>query len=783
MANQIERDVYVTKEVYPNPISYVRGTNALPIVFHFLDYDIPDGASASVAVIKPSGHGVYNSAEISGNDVKISVDKQMFIEVGTSELQVTVSQGDADLVTFAQPVWVKPNYKEGDFPPSESSSDFLDDILKGANEAVEKATEALSSAETAISDANAAVETANQASQTANQASQTATEAATTAEESASAANQAAADAQTAVTSANEATEKANSAIQDVHEAIQDMNTNFASLANTAEISTLTTDNQTASGAINELMAIKAPGIPLTATGEQISMDDASGNKFLGLWIYGRSKKQSKTTGAQLFDASEVEFDMTLLENGSSVLNGSSNVSGFIKVKPNTVYSISAVGQDRGKFYDINKQDITQEYDFNPRHQTTFTTTPNTYYIRFCISKKINTIMVNEGYSVLPWEPYTGGFPSPSTEWPQEVDVPGQGGSMNVNVYGGNLFDYETVLKSQMDAGLVSINEQGKIVLNGTANPSNRAFTITLQPGTYYFSADSAVIWHILIPQDSGFNLSLTVPEETTYTCYINSGTYNNQVTTPMINKGSSPLPWEAPKPVQTLPITTPNGLPGIPVDSGGNYVDQNGQQWISDVRDEAAGKYTQMVEVLNARDMTWNSDNTGDYIRYSSTGHNEIKTKTFSLCNRLTWNQDGLKVNQFDTNESGKIRIWLESTIDNITEFFEQNNTYFVLQLAIPIVTDLPAEETAAYNALHTNNPNTNIFTDQDVQPGMEAEYVGDTKIYVDKKFQTLQDSISNLVAEATANFINNANVTDITQLGTTSKTLAGAINELNNK
>lgn len=33
----------------------------------------------------------------------------------------------------------------------------------------------------------------------------------------------------------------------------------------------------------------------------------------------------------------------------------------------------------------------------------------------------------------------------------------------------------------------------------------------------------------------------------------------------------------------QTMNISTPNGLPGIPVDSGGNYTDASGQQWICD--------------------------------------------------------------------------------------------------------------------------------------------------------------------------------------------------------
>ena len=170
MANQIERDVYVTHEPLKNPISYVRGTDALPIVFHFRDYDIPSEASASVFVAKPSGKAVYNSATISGNDVTVTVDSQMFMELGTSEMQVSISQGGEELVQFAQPVWVKPNLKAGDFPPSTNSSSFLDDMIAQAQEAVDSATQAASDAQTAVQNANTALDDANDALDAANEA-------------------------------------------------------------------------------------------------------------------------------------------------------------------------------------------------------------------------------------------------------------------------------------------------------------------------------------------------------------------------------------------------------------------------------------------------------------------------------------------------------------------------------------------------------------------------------------------------------------------------------------
>lgn len=204
MANQIERDVYVTHEPLKNPISYVRGTDAIPIVFHFRDYDIPSGASVSVFVAKPSGKAVYNSATISGNDVTVTVDPQMFIELGTSEMQVSISHGGKELVQFAQPVNVKANLKAGDFPDSSTSSSFLDDMIAQAQEAVNNANIASQQAQTAVQNANLAVS-------------------------------------------------NANDAVDSVNAMISSMGANFSSLAQSTNITQLQTTSKNLVGAINEL--------------------------------------------------------------------------------------------------------------------------------------------------------------------------------------------------------------------------------------------------------------------------------------------------------------------------------------------------------------------------------------------------------------------------------------------------------------------------------------------------------------------------------------------------
>ena len=204
MPNQITRDIYVTKDALKNPIHYVRGTDLIPIVMRFCDFTIPSGATARIFVGKPDGNAVYTSATIKGNTVTIDVTEQMFVTLGLALMQVSIMDGDEELVTFAQPVTVEPNLKAGDFPESSTDITFLDDAIEQANEAVETATTAAQQAASAVQNANTAISNANEA-------------------------------------------------IADVNEAVASMNANFANLAQVTTINALQTTAKTVVGAINEL--------------------------------------------------------------------------------------------------------------------------------------------------------------------------------------------------------------------------------------------------------------------------------------------------------------------------------------------------------------------------------------------------------------------------------------------------------------------------------------------------------------------------------------------------
>lgn len=136
--NIIKRDVYLLVDRLKQPIDYVQGTDAIPIVFTFRDYDIPSNATVRVLVEKPSGHKRFeNVSTVSGNIVTVKPDEQMMAEAGISGLQIEVVKDDV-LATFVQPVNVK---RSGIPVKSESGSGFLEDIIKDAETATDRANE------------------------------------------------------------------------------------------------------------------------------------------------------------------------------------------------------------------------------------------------------------------------------------------------------------------------------------------------------------------------------------------------------------------------------------------------------------------------------------------------------------------------------------------------------------------------------------------------------------------------------------------------------------------
>ena len=287
---------------------------------------------------------------------------------------------------------------------------------------------------------------------------------------------------------------------------------------------------------------------------------------------------------------------------------------------------------------------------------------------------------------------------TPSPEDPVPIVSAGEGGSVDLNITGANKIPYPyTDGMSKTANGIqFTVFDNGKISAQGTAS-GNASFSIM---GAYQSYVEIYSGFLSGCPKISGAELRYISQELKNATdsgsgvnlalnpsfsgigyieCRILDGNTVDCVFEPMLNPGNVMSPWE-PYKSQSHPLSTPSGLPGIPVDSGGNYTDAEGQQSACDVKDYGTGKYTQMVGHIES----YNSEN--------------ITTPYMSTTGQLS---TGAEV-------------------------------YYVLDE--PVVTDISDDELAAYRALHTYDGSTVISTPEDVA-GIEVRYVADGEKYIDRK------------------------------------------------
>lgn len=203
----------------------------------------------------------------------------------------------------------------------------------------------------------------------------------------------------------------------------------------------------------------------------------------------------------------------------------------------------------------------------------------------------------------------------------------------------------------------------------------------------------------------------------------------------------------------QSVTIATPNGLPGIPVSSGGNYTDADGQQWICDEVDLRRGVHIkrtgQWIIDGSEQPFSFTAGNNGGLIigyYYKDVMSGVLGDRSPKMCDRLqspptrtpTLYQD-CAIGFWSFN-SGPDAAADNFIIFNLGEFSTNDDALSYLQahpltfsgiLQTPIETPLSAEELAAYSALHTYRDNTTVSNDASAH--MELEYAMDAKKYID--------------------------------------------------
>lgn len=533
---------------------------------------------------------------------------------------------------------------------------------------------------------------------------------------------------------------------------------------------------------IKEEMDDLSPAIVDTATGEAIAVEDSSGSRFKGLSLYGKST-QVTTTGAQLFDfenAMQKKIENWMSTNILSAQN-TNDISMDWKCLKGTAQSYITVVSpfefeaQKTVYLNINKINAQHLLVYDATGKTKQDLYANSYtptenfsgYIGIGIDKgrSVNGALIcgyTSDFSAA--EPYTGGKPSPSVEYPQEIANAGDKGDIGVDVYGRNLFDIDT--------------EPFEGRRNDYIFENNAIYKDNIIPY-------KAIRYYIKVPPKTRLRLSVDVISNSTtvqVSNYKEGGTtVNASIRKPnretifdtneheklvvsiynfeegMLKAGNIMVGiageakniFEPYKPAQTLTIPTPNGLPGIKVDSGGNYTDASGQQWVCDEIDLERGKYVQRIGIVNDKisNLNLNLANNSNGTKLFVIADVTTKMKAALMCNMLRYGntQTDNQVMTTERGNGGKIcfTYYKANDIEELKTYIGENVINILYELPEPIEHDLPPEVIEAYKKLHTNYPVTTVLNDAGA--GMVVEYVADTKHYIDKKFEELNAKVVN--------------------------------------
>lgn len=148
----------------------------------------------------------------------------------------------------------------------------------------------------------------------------------------------------------------------------------------------------------------------------------------------------------------------------------------------------------------------------------------------------------------------------------------------------------------------------------------------------------------------------------------------------------------------QTLTINTPNGLCGIPVDTGGNYTDSTGQQWICDEVDLERGVKVQRVYQVDIDGENTKFKQAGVYVNLTPSGLpiavmvGGQRTYAISTFTNLQW---------FYNPNSQFLYLMADNISDQLNASCKKQLGKVYYALATPIETPLTAEELAAYKAI----------------------------------------------------------------------------------
>ena len=362
------------------------------------------------------------------------------------------------------------------------------------------------------------------------------------------------------------------------------------------------------------------------------------------------------------------------------------------------------------------------------------------------------------------YEPYTGGKPSPSPEYPQEIKA--------VNELSG-VMSGKNLLKPhgsypRTGYGITFNLMNDGIHVNGKCTASSWytfIYSDTLQAGTYYINGikgasnsryqvvlyKNNVILNYITTKNFKLELKEKAKIELSLFVYSEYGTFNDLVLPYMICRNENDLYLYTPYQGQSLL----------------NYTLQNPLYKLSDVYDYIdfnRGKIVRNIGVI-----TFDGSDDEDIRLSPPDGSRRVylylfrnsilsieninpycKSNMFKFTN--LWTDGVMSHNHLFYVSSTNIYVSYNeiTSLNDFKTWLNKNPITVYYQLATPTEEDIPAELLSQLKELQTYVTTTNVmFEASDVYPIVDLEYIADTKTYIDNKFKELAEVIITSTSE----------------------------------
>lgn len=343
-------------------------------------------------------------------------------------------------------------------------------------------------------------------------------------------------------------------------------------------------------------------------------------------------------------------------------------------------------------------------------------------YIRIVIKKDVtvNNLlfkpMFNEGQTAQPFEPYTGGKPSPNPEYPQEIKAVNE---LSGVMCGKNLFNYNTYIKNGKQLKIIIRGGKTLFRNNSISSPSNyKIYDINGNSLGTFYSLGFTATNPLKLPTNASYieiksdypssDLYIGYSSNTTYEPYIGS-ILNYTLQNPLYKLGDvyDYIDFNRGKIVRNIGVVTFDGSDD------------------EDIR-LSPPDGSRRVYLYLFRNSILSIENINPY----------CKSNMFKFTN--LWTDGVMSHNHLFYVSSTNIYVSYNeiTSLNDFKTWLNKNPITVVYQLATPTEEDIPQELLTQLKQLQTYYGGTNIsFEASDVYPTIDLEYIKDTKKYIESK------------------------------------------------